>query len=176
MDRNTINDVLVSQYRASLQMLRQVIEKTPDQQWNSEEYNNPNWQLAYHVLWGLKFYLGATPESSVPWKNAIEGAESLGGDQDWENPDEGVVVEGIHTKEELLLFIDDLEEKLQSAIESLPLHESSGFEWYPYSRLELHINNIRHLQHHMAQIIERLKAKGIKGFSWAIDGSPAQAW
>ena len=176
MNNETITMALISQYKAGLHMLRQAIEKVPADQWNSKEYNNPNWQLAYHVLWGVKFYLGTDPESYVPWERAIEGAESLGGDQDWENPEAGTTVEGNHTQEELLLFIDNLEEMLQLAVESLPLHEESGFEWYPYSRLELHINNIRHLQHHTAQIIERLKARGIKGFPWAIDGNPPQAW
>src|SRR5690606_33972615 len=91
--------------------------------------------IAYHILWGVKFYLGANSESYVPFQNAIEGAESLGGTQDWENTDEGVVVEGFHTKDELLSFINDIESNLQQRIEALPLEENSGFEWYPYSRL-----------------------------------------
>jgi hypothetical protein len=60
----------------------------------------------------------------------------------------------------LISFIDNIESNLLSSIEALPLNDNSGFEWYPYSRFELHINNIRHIQHHTAQIIERLKAKG----------------
>lgn len=109
----------------------------------------------------------------MPFENAIEGAESLGGYQDWENPEEGVIVEGFHTKEELLSFISQLEDELISAINGLPLEDPSGFEWYPYSRLELHVNSIRHIQHHTAQIIERLKAKGITGFPWRADENPS---
>ena len=176
MDDKTITDILASQYKASLGMLRQALEKVPEAQWNTEEYSNPNWQIAYHILWGAKFYLGANPESYVPFDNAIEGAESLGGSQEWENPDEGVVVDGFHTKDELLLFIDYIEGNLQQRIDALPLDKQSGFEWYPYSRLELHINNIRHIQHHTAQIIERLKAKGITGFPWWVDQNLPQAW
>lgn len=176
MDNKTITDILASQYRASFGMLRNVIEKTPQEQWNTEEYNNPNWQIAYHILWGANFYLGTNPESYVPFENAIEGAESLGGSQEWENPEEGVVVEGFHTKDDLLSFIDEVESNLQQRIEALPLEENSGFEWYPYSRFELHINSIRHIQHHTAQLIERLKAKGITGFSWRIDQNPPQEW
>lgn len=176
MEIKEIVNVLASQYKASLGMLRAALEKVPQEQWNSDEYPNPNWQLAYHILWGVKFYLGAGPESYVAWENAIEGGESLGGSAEWENPDEGVVVDGFHTKGELLAFIADIEQQLSQAIEALPLHEDSGFEWYPYSRLELHINSIRHIQHHTAQIIERLKAKGITGFPWRIDGNPPQEW
>lgn len=176
MDNKAIAAILTSQYKASLRMLRQVIEKVPSEEWNNEEYNNPNWQIAYHILWGVKFYLAANPESYHPWENAVEGAESLGGSEDWENPEEGVVVNGYHTQEELISFIDDIEGTLNQAIEVLPLDKSSGFEWYPYSRLELHINTIRHIQHHTAQIIERLKLKGISGFPWAVDGNPPQEW
>jgi lambda repressor-like predicted transcriptional regulator len=176
MDNKTVTNILASQYKASLGMLRQALDKVPEEQWNTEEYNNPNWQIAYHILWGVKFYLGANPESYVPFENAIEGAESLGGSQDWENPEEDVTVEGFHTKNELFSFIDNIESNLLSSIEALPLNDNSGFEWYPYSRLELHINNIRHIQHHTAQIIERLKAKGITGFFWQADQNPPQEW
>lgn len=176
MDNKAITDILISQYKASLGMLRNALDKIPDEQWINEDYSNPNWQIAYHILWGANFYLEANPESYTPFENAIEGAESLGGFQDWENPEQGVVVEGVHTKDELLSFIKDIEDNLRQRIEKLPLQENSGFEWYPYSRLELHINSIRHIQHHTAQIIERLKAKGIMGFSWRIDQNPPQEW
>jgi hypothetical protein len=171
MDNKAITDVLVSQYKASLGMLRNTLGKVPDEQWNNEDYSNPNWQIAYHILWGVNFYLGPNPESYTPFNGAIKGAESLGGSQDWENPEQGVVVEGFHTNDELISFIKDIEHNLTERIEKLPLQEYSGFEWYPYSRLELHINSIRHIQHHTGQLIERLKANGITGFNWWIDGN-----
>lgn len=59
---------------------------------------------------------------------------------------------------------------------ALPFNNNSGFDWYPFSRIELHINNIRHIQHHTAQLIERLKVKGITGFPWAINGDPPSQW
>lgn len=176
MDNKTISDILASQYKAGLGMLRQALEKVPDEEWNTEEYNNPNWQVAWHVIWATKFYLAANSESYVPYENAIEGAESLGGTQDWENPEEHVKVEGFHTKDELISFITEIERTLILKIESLPFEGNSGFDWYPYSRLELHINNIRHLQHHTAQLIERLKAKGITGFPWWADQNPPKEW
>jgi hypothetical protein len=160
----------------TLGMLRQTLEKVPDEQWNTDEYNNPNWQIAYHAIWAVKFYLGADPESYVPFDGAIEGAESLGGSRDWENPGEGVKVEGVHTKKELMTFIDQVENNLLASVEALPLSGPSGFPWYPYSRLELHINNIRHVQHHTAQIIERLKAKGLTGFHWWSDQNEPLEW
>lgn len=176
MEDKTIAGILTSQYKASLGALRQTLDKIPEEQWNTEEYSNANWQIAYHILWATKYYLGDNSESYIPFENAIEGAESLGGSQEWENTDENVTVKGVHTKEELILFIDHIKMNLDQNIESLPLKGDSGFEWYPYSRLELHINNIRHIQHHTAQIIERLKAKGITDFPWWADQNPPQGW
>ena len=72
MDNKTIAAILASQYKASLGMLRQAVERVPEKLWYNKDYNNPNWQLAYHVIWGVRFYLGATPESYVPFENSIE--------------------------------------------------------------------------------------------------------
>jgi len=82
MEMEAINGILASQYKAGLRMLFQAIEKTPSEHWNSEEFTNPIWQIAYHTLWGVKFYLSPGPEKFEPWKEAIEGAESLGGAQE----------------------------------------------------------------------------------------------
>jgi len=176
MENNLIFDVLESQYKAALSMLRSALEKVPQEYWNSKEYNKPIWQLAFHTLYGTKMYLSSSPETFILWENAIRGAESLGGVNDWENPEEDGVIEGTHTPSELFDFIDDIVANLQQNISALPIHEPSGFEWYPVTRLELHLTNIRHIQHHAAQIIERLKYKNIHGFAWAIDGNPAVEW
>lgn len=176
MDNKKITEILVSQYKASLKMLRYALEKTPDPHWNSASDNNPNWQLTYHVLWATRFYLAASPADYIPFPDAIEGAESLGGSQDWENPETGVEITGFHTREEVYAFVDETINNLQSAIEAIPLDSDSGFEWYPYSRLELHLINIRHIQHHTAQITERLKAAGVHGFPWWADQNPPQVW
>ncbi|WP_313191734.1 DinB family protein [Sphingobacterium sp.] len=174
MEYSSVIKILLSQYRAALGMLRDVTEKVPDTEWNSHEYNNPNWQLIYHTIWSSKLYLSASYETFVPFAKAIEGAESLGGDKDWENSEVEVV--GLNSKQEVLEFIQEVEQNLESSLTLLPLEADSGFEWYPYSRLELHINTIRHIQHHTAQIIERLKAKGITGFPWWIDQNKPGEW
>ncbi len=173
MENTAIAKILESQYKAALGMLRQSLEKVPDTQWNNHEYHNPIWQLAYHTIWGVWFYLSAGPENFTPLHKAIEGAESLGGAEEWENPVEGVQVKGYHTKGELIDYISHIEKNLAERIAALPLSNDSGFEWYPCTRFELHLNSIRHIQHHTAQIIERLKAKGIEGFPWQTGQHPS---
>jgi hypothetical protein len=176
MNNTELINIIVSQYRAALGALKIAVEKTPVEEWNTTEYNNPTWQLAYHTVWSVKFYLAPFPDSYVPFQNAIDGAESLGGSQDWENSESTVIIEGAHTKEEILNYIEQINESLVEAVSSLSFEANSGFEWYPYTRLELHINSIRHIQHHTAQIIERLKAKGITGFLWWADQNEPMDW
>jgi len=176
MDETLLVKILESQYKPSLGMLRTAIEKSTNDELYSSEYSNPTWQIAYHTIWATKLYLGANYESYVPYSNAIGEAESLGGAESWENADEGVSVVGQNTWEELVSFIESFVNGLTENLESLPLNGQSGFEWYAFSRLELHLMNIRHIQHHTGELIERLKIKGITGFPWAIDGNPPQEW
>jgi|GEM_PF-4010907 len=49
--------ILHSQYKASLGMLRTVIEKNTNDNLYSSEYQNPTWQIAYHTIWSTKLYL-----------------------------------------------------------------------------------------------------------------------
>ena len=42
----------------------------------------------------------------------------------------------------------------------------SGFSWLPMSKLELHFYNIRHLQHHIGQLDDRLRVKADIGIGW----------
>lgn len=172
MDRDALTSTLASQYEAALEMVRAAIMACPEEIWDSAEYENRTWRLAYHALWAVGFYLAASPESFEPWEGAIEGAESLGGS--WEEQG-AAVIEGVHTPDELLGFLDALLARLPEAVAALPLEDPSGFEWYPFTRFELHLNTIRHTQHHAGQLIERLRAHGVRGIDW-VAGKDLAGW
>lgn len=164
MNSTDLTSALICQYEAALTMLRAAIQATPNAIWDSADYENQTWRLAYHTLHYTKMYLTASFESFSPWDDAIAGAESLGGS--WEDPDSSVIVEGVHTRDELVAYLESLLSELPQAITALPLEAESGFAWYPCSRLELHLNSIRHIQHHTGQIIERLRTNGVTGIDW----------
>jgi hypothetical protein len=46
----------------------------------------------------------------------------------------------------------------------------SGFSWYPMSKLEHQLVNIRHLQHGAAQLADRLRSKLDIGIKWSGKG------
>ena len=63
----TLAESLKSQYRASLAMLREAIEKCPDTLWARESDLNKTWQVAYHALYFVHLYAQPTLEDFVPW-------------------------------------------------------------------------------------------------------------
>ena len=173
MNSIALNKALASQYEAAFEMLRAAIQATPAAVWDSADYENRTWRLIYHTLYYAKMYLASSFETFSVWDGAIEGAESLGGA--WEDPSKTVVIEGVHSADELLAYLESLLAELPKAIALTPLEAESGFDWYPFSRLELHLNNIRHLQHHTGQIIERLRSHGVTGIEWA-SGADSVEW
>lgn len=157
-------DNLESQYRAALHMMRRAVEACPDDLWDSPAYENRFWRLAYHTLLYTHLYLSPSEEEFVPWKKGIENAEYLSR-LPWP-PHEEAVIEGIHTREELLEYTDHLLETMPALVRSVPLERESGFSWIPFNRFELHLYNIRHLGLHTGQLIERLRSTGAGSVSW----------
>jgi hypothetical protein len=64
------------------------------------------------------------------------------------------------TKEESLSYVPICRQKLLetfAAETSESLQGSSGFHWLPFSRGELHLYNLRHVQHHTGQLSAYLR-------------------
>lgn len=57
MNDNALTSTLVSQYTASLEMLRSAIEAAPPSLWDDAGYENRTWRVAYHTLYTTRLYL-----------------------------------------------------------------------------------------------------------------------
>jgi len=54
-----------------------------------------------------------------------------------------------------------------AAVDALDLRRrDSGFHWYKVSKLEHQMINLRHIQHHTAQLADRLRASDDIGIGW----------
>jgi hypothetical protein len=58
---------LISQFQASLEMLKQTIIQCPEALWNPASDKNKFWQVAYHALHFVYEYLAESPETFTPW-------------------------------------------------------------------------------------------------------------
>jgi len=77
-----------------------------------------------------------------------------------------IIIEGIYSKNEMLEYAESIYNNCESSVNNTLMEEKSGFDWLPINKTELHLYNIRHIQHHTGQLIERLHQFGIKGIEW----------
>ncbi len=148
---------LISQYDAALRNLRGALEVVPDERWNDPGDTNRFWHIAYHVLFFADLYMTLREEEYRPWSKGRREAVPLGANP-WD-PDLEFDKSDAYAKEELLGYLEAIRARLEETIAPQDLTAPSGFNWLPMSRLEAHIYNIRHLQHHTAQLVERLREK-----------------
>ena len=59
-------------------MLRQAVEKCPEELWADTSYVNPFWRVAYHALIYTHFYLCPSEADFVAWEKHKEGMQQLG--------------------------------------------------------------------------------------------------
>ena len=154
-----VKEVIKSQYWASLEMLRQAVVRCPDSLWQSADYVNQTWHIAYHVLFYTHFYLHPSEEDFVPWEKHRDEYVSLG--------DAGQEEGGVpYSKDEILEYLRLCLQQVEVQVDSLDPAGESGFYWLPFDKLELQIYNIRHLQQHVGELCERLGARGDAAPDW----------
>jgi hypothetical protein len=167
-----IRDALRRQYHAALAMLRDAIERCPEATWYDASPANAFWQVAYHALFFAHVYAQPNHAAFVPWP---------GHQQDNQNPD-GIpgppdpsstlpLIPRPYTKAEVLAYWTYCDEHADAWFDALDLAQpDSGFHWYRVPKLEHLIVNIRHIQHHAAQLADRLRAAHGIGVRWAGSG------
>ncbi len=140
---NTV-EVIQSQYLAALEMLFRAIDRCPDSLWNNAAYKNQFWQVAFHALFFVHFYLQPSEHDFVPWakyRQDSEGMEQAG------EP---------YTKAEIMEYLQICRQQVKTQLPALDLEAPSGFDWLPFKKLELQLYNLRHLQQHVGELSERL--------------------
>jgi len=160
-----LRPVLKSQYHAGLAMVRQAVERCPEDLWAATWHSNPIWQVAYHALFYTHLYLQPDEESFTPWEGAREEYQFLG-PLPWP-PHRPPKIGEPYGKQDVLEYLRYCESKIDTWVDRLDLKaESSGFWWYPMSKLEHQFVNIRHLQHHVGQLSDRIRAASGNGIDW----------
>ena len=150
-----------SQYRASLAMLRQAIEKCPEALWVDTSYSNPFWRVAYHTLIYTHFYLSPTEADFVPWEKHKAGLQLLGSSAPEAKP---------YGQSEVLDYLALCLGQVEVQVAALDLEAASGFDWLPFDKLELQFYNIRHIMQHTGELCERLGAHGEVEVGWVGKG------
>jgi hypothetical protein len=160
-----IRPILKSQYHAALAMLGQAVRSCPDDLWTDKAYQNAFWHIAYHTLFFTHLYLQKDGDAFVPWERHREEYQFFD-NLPWP-PHRMPNIGKPYTKDDVLEYWSFCDAMVDSAVSQLDLDAAEcGFSWYKMSKLEHQLNNIRHIQHHTAQLSDRLRAKAGVGVAW----------
>lgn len=168
--RNTraLGTILKSQYHAVLAMLRECIEQCPEDLWHDDRPTNAFWQNAYHVLFFAHFYLQPTSDDFRPWERHQSDVQHPDGIPGPPDPSSSLpLIPRPYSKADAIDYWKVCDDMVDAAVDRLDLWSTeSGFSWYPIPKLEHQIVNLRHIQHHAAQLADRLRAAKNTGIRW----------
>jgi len=152
MERD-FKDVLWLQLGAAIDMLENAMESCPEEVW-SDPSRRPEWPrhdvvgfwyLVYHTLFFLDFYFSDLPEGEFapPAPFTLEELDPA-----------GLLPERPYSKEDLRKYFEHVRRKCRERIEAL---DETSFERKTrtkpnISEAEMVLYNMRHVQHHTAQL------------------------
>jgi len=156
---NVIRSILARQFGATAQMLHESIESCPEQIWTKGSGGAAFWQLAYHTIFFLDFYLHKRETDFTPPPFHRENAWHL------ETAPSGEP----YSKTMLLEYLQQVRKRARLMLAELTeddLTAPSPVPWYTIPRGEFLLNNLRHTQHHIGQLNLILRAHGVKPPEW----------
>ncbi len=153
-----------SQYHAGLEMLRQAIDRCPDELWTAGGHPSQYWQIAYHALFFTHLYLQPDEKAFRPWEHHREEHQFLE-HVPWP-PHHPPRLGQPYTKAEVLEYWQVCDGMIDAGVDRLDLDAPQcGFWWYDLPKLDHQLMNTRHIQHHAGQLDDRLRlARGEIGW------------
>ena len=156
---DTWNSILWGQFGAAIDMLERAILACPEALWSDRSREPEFWYMAYHALFFLDYYLSESVEDFMP--PAPFTLDELSED--------GILPDRAYTKAELLAYLEHGREKCRPVLAALPeaaLQQRCAFDWLDLSVAEMHLYNLRHVQHHAAQLNTLLRVHGAAAPGW----------
>jgi hypothetical protein len=139
------SNMIWSQFGAAIDMLERAIRFCPESLWSDRERNPQYWYTTYHTLFFLDLYLTGTTEGFHP--------------PDPFNLDEldpsGIMPPRVYTRDELRAYLAHGREKCRRVLAGLSPEQAAAPSLIPWQDMtfgELLLDNLRHVQHHAAQL------------------------
>jgi len=164
---DTLKELLAHQYDASLSTFNFCVARCPDALWKAPIAKLKFCQAAFHCMMFTDLYLQPSDDETAFKQQAFHVAHQadFGGYE--ELADRAQVM--LYDRPFVLDYIQHVRRKAQETIarESADvLSGPSGFHYRKCSRAELHVYNIRHIQHHAAQLSLRLRLDANVDVPW----------
>ncbi len=147
-----LKTIIWQQFGASIDMLENALVACPDEIWGNRSEQPEYWYLVYHTLFWLDLYLSGSVEGFLPPAPfTLDELDPV-----------GLMPERVYAKDELQTYLRHCRRKCRATIESLTdekANKLSVFGWGEVSFAELLLDNMRHVQHHAAQLNLILRQK-----------------
>ena len=164
MDLPDYKRIVLSQFDASLAMLEECLRACPARSWKGKVGKYAFWHVAYHTLYCTDGYTAKTHEAWKPHARFHPGGAS---DAEDEYPSR------VMTRPELIDYVAHVRRKVRASVgreTSASLRGAAGFPWLSFTRAELHLYSLRHVQHHTGQLSAFLRRAKVQT-KWVKDGS-----
>jgi len=160
----TVKHLLARQFAGCFSTLGYCVEKCPEALWNASVARYPFSQVAFHTLIFADLYLGRDAESLRRQPFHLANPAFFA---DYEQLEDREPV-SVYERPQILTYLEFCRDKAASTLAAETaeiLSAPAKFHWrsfsrtelHDFSRAELHVNNIRHIQHHAAQLTLRLR-------------------
>ena len=138
-------NIIWSQFGAAIEMLENGMKACPEKLWSDRSQRPEVWYMVFHTLFFLDCYLSDSLEVFTP--PAPFTLDEL---------DSAVILpKRVYSKVELQSYLEYGRKKCWQTMDALTEEEAErrcGFDWLELSVGELLIYNMRHVQHHAAQL------------------------
>lgn len=134
-----------AQFGAALDMLEDAVLACPDALWGERGRQPEFWYLVFHTLFWADYYLAGSERGFTP-----PAPYTLA-----ELDPAGVMPERVYAKDELVHYLGHVRGRLRTVLATLTDEDARarcGFERRAMSTGELLLYNLRHVQHHAAQL------------------------
>ena len=156
MEISLLKIILWQQFGAAIDMLENAISACPEKLWDTPVRF---WYTAYHTIFFLDYYLCETPDNFIPPApfslSEFDANKSM--------------PERNYTQQELLVYLHFCRQQCKNKIASLT-EEKALDRWInskrDYSNIEILLYNMRHVQHHTAQLNLVLRQSGFTAPPW----------
>jgi hypothetical protein len=159
-----LTEVLISQFLAALEMLKQAMVKCPESLWDSPGDKTKFWHIAYHALFYVHLYLQESEQTFKPWAKHRQEYQFLG-QVPWP-PHAPPNIGEPYGKADLFEYLAFCQDVVAERIPRQDLEGPSGFDWLTFSKLETQIYTLRHLQQHTGELMERLGTRAGLDVDW----------
>jgi hypothetical protein len=141
----TWKSVTWHQFGAAIDMLENALLACPDALWSDRARKPEFWYVVFHTTFFLDLYLSDSDVGfAAPDPFTLDELDPA-----------GLLPERVYTKQELRTYLAHGRKKCRQTIEALTdekMRQRCGFEWLDISVAEVLLYNMRHIQHHAAQL------------------------